>query len=458
VLRGVVPVEEDGSACFDVPAGRNLFFQALDEDFMEVQRMRTFVNFEPGERRSCIGCHEHRRQAPPPRLGMAFGRPPSTLSAQPGEVAPRPLYYPTDVQPIWDQHCVRCHDGKDKSAPPALGGQMTTLFNRSYENLLQGGLVATIREWAGANYAMQNAEAVPPYTHGSHSSRIVQLLKAGHYDVQLSREEWIKLVTWIDCGAPYYGSYYGRRNLKYRGQPDFRPIPTLASACGIPPDPPELVSADPLPAELLAWWPMNGTQADSEPDASQGGHDARAVNASRAKGPNGCGARRFDGTGYIECTGLGSHEAVSIAMWVRADTLANRWNPLLFCHDGQSGAIHFSLLADGTPNVAINTGDWNWNHTKATSPVKCGEWHHVTLVCDARYGGSVRFYVDGQHAGDKFLSLGIPLDLYGFRIGAWNRWEKNSNSNFRGTISDVRIYAGMLTDERVAQLVKGSNG
>ena len=90
VLHGIVPVEADGSAYFQVPAGRNIFFQALDENYMEVQRMRTFVNFLPGEARSCIGCHEHRTQAPAPRVATAFSRPPAELSAQPGDVAPRP--------------------------------------------------------------------------------------------------------------------------------------------------------------------------------------------------------------------------------------------------------------------------------------------------------------------------------------------------------------------------------
>ena len=61
---GVVPVESDGSAHFRVPAKKNIFFQALDDDFMEVQRMRTFVNFQPGETRSCIGCHQQRHWAP----------------------------------------------------------------------------------------------------------------------------------------------------------------------------------------------------------------------------------------------------------------------------------------------------------------------------------------------------------------------------------------------------------
>jgi hypothetical protein len=77
VLHGVVPVHDDGSAYFAVPAGRNLFLQALDRDFMEVQRMRTFVTLQPGETRSCIGCHEHRTQAPVSRVAAAFGRLPA---------------------------------------------------------------------------------------------------------------------------------------------------------------------------------------------------------------------------------------------------------------------------------------------------------------------------------------------------------------------------------------------
>ena len=40
----------------------------------------------------------------------------------------------------------------------------------------------------------------------------------------------IKLTTWVDSNAQYYGSYYGRRNLKYKDHPNFRPIPTVAEA------------------------------------------------------------------------------------------------------------------------------------------------------------------------------------------------------------------------------------
>jgi hypothetical protein len=64
-ILGTVPVERDGSAYFRVPANTALYFQALDENFMEVRRMRSFVSFRPGETRGCVGCHETRATAPP---------------------------------------------------------------------------------------------------------------------------------------------------------------------------------------------------------------------------------------------------------------------------------------------------------------------------------------------------------------------------------------------------------
>jgi hypothetical protein len=282
----------------------------------------------------------------------------------------------------------------------------------------------------------------------------VKLLRGGHYDVKLAQEEWIKLVTWIDCGAPYYGSYFGRRNLQYQGQPDFRPVPTVDSACGIPPALAlgKLPKGDPLPARLLGWWPLGDATPGAVADASGQGHQAKAVGAARSEGRNGRGARRFDGTGYVECRGLGMHEAVSLAMWVKADFLGSQWNPLLFSNDGRPGAVHFSLRSDGAPNVAVNTGQTSWTHRKARVDLRAGKWYHVALVCDARPGGSARFYVDGRGVGTLPLAAGRLLDLEAFRIGAYNGWERNPASNFHGEIDNVRVYSGMLSDQEVAQL------
>ena len=225
-LHGIVPVEEDGSAHFRVPADKNLFFQALDADLMEVQRMRTFVNFRPGERRSCIGCHEERKWAPALKPVLALRRAPHDPAPQPGETAPRALYYPTDVQPILDKHCLACHNAEKREGNLDLSGELTELFNRSYENILSKELVAV---WRENDPKTGEAAPIPPYTLGSHASRLITLIREGHEDVKLSREEFIKLVTWVDANAPYYGSYFGRRNLKHKSHPDFRPLPTVAS-------------------------------------------------------------------------------------------------------------------------------------------------------------------------------------------------------------------------------------
>jgi hypothetical protein len=223
VLHGIVPVEADGSACFTVPADKNLFFQALDEEFMEVQRMRTFVNFRPGETRSCVGCHPRRELAPPYRgMSAALQNPPTAPLPQPGESAPRPIYYLTDVQPTLDRHCVRCHGPGKLDAGLDLSGGLTELFNRSYEGLLGRNFVRIVRE---NDPKTGNVAPVPPYSLGSHASKLVHLIRQGHEGVRLSREEFIRLVTWIDSNAQYYGSYEGRRNLKYQGFPDFRPRP-----------------------------------------------------------------------------------------------------------------------------------------------------------------------------------------------------------------------------------------
>ncbi|MCU0874418.1 MAG: hypothetical protein MUE50_18950, partial [Pirellulaceae bacterium] len=231
VLHGVVPVEADGSAHFQVPADRNLFLQAVDKDFMEVQRMRTFVNLRPGESRSCIGCHEPRNQTPSRGVPLALLRAADRPGAQPGETVPRSLDYPTDIQPILDRHCAGCHGGDKTEGGIVLSGEPTTFFNRSYETIMAGKWITYIQEFVGPQPRAQktNVTPLPPKALGSHASRLIQLIRAGHYEVTLPQDQWVRLVTWVDANGPYYGSYFGRRNLKYRDLPDFRRAPTLTS-------------------------------------------------------------------------------------------------------------------------------------------------------------------------------------------------------------------------------------
>jgi len=222
-VYGVAKVHEDGSVYFTAPAEENILFQALDEDFMQLQHMATFINLMPGEKRSCIGCHEPRSGAPssagaPP---LALNYPAQTLAPQPGDTGPRMVDYAADVQPVFDKHCVGCHAGESAKGHLDLTGMPTEPWNNSYEKLVGSGLVS----FRDCRCGRAGVRAVPPLTHGSHRSKLVDQIRKDPCKANLTREEFIKIVTWIDANVPYYGTYRGKRNLQDKDHPDFRALP-----------------------------------------------------------------------------------------------------------------------------------------------------------------------------------------------------------------------------------------
>ena len=224
-VHGIVPVHEDGSAYFVTPAQKNIYFQALDENYMELQRMRTFVNLMPGERRACIGCHEHRRTAPAMRTAhpLAFRGGPSPMLPQPGDNGPRVVHYPTDVQPIFDRNCLGCHSGENPKGDLDLSPTPTMLFNVAYDNLVHKRLTTSLRGCVGE----ANIPAEIPLSFGSHRSKLVERMLSDPCKSNVTRKEFIRVVTWIDANAPYYGTHEGKKNIKYKEDADFRPVPLV---------------------------------------------------------------------------------------------------------------------------------------------------------------------------------------------------------------------------------------
>ncbi len=244
---GVVPVEEDGSAYFRVPVRQPVYFQALDENFMEVRRMRSFVTFQPGERRGCIGCHETRpvasRELENP-MPLAIHREASGPDPPPWGAAVVPDFE-RHMQPILDANCVKCHGRQEPAGGIELTGRKIGGYNQSYRSMF--GLKPDqptpaqsfyIRMWArddpewssegerdwfskyfnndlpGQLVAISNYKSGPevtePYQFGSHRSRLITALleKPVHREkVRLSEDDWRALVTWVDLNAFYHATY-----------------------------------------------------------------------------------------------------------------------------------------------------------------------------------------------------------------------------------------------------------
>jgi hypothetical protein len=210
-VHGLVPVTADGSAHFFAPAGRVLYFQVLDENLNELQRMRSVVQLQPGERRSCIGCHEDRRSAPPPARALAARSEPSHL--QPPAWGPGPFSYQRVVQPVWDARCVRCHNAADKQNLNLTGVLDVEQIPASYRTLIAQGWV----HYFSYSWGLTHHKAAP-LSFGTLQSKLRTVLDGRHYEVRLTPDERHRIKCWIDLNCPLWPDYL------------FRPDrPTLAS-------------------------------------------------------------------------------------------------------------------------------------------------------------------------------------------------------------------------------------
>ncbi|MBR0236642.1 MAG: hypothetical protein IJQ39_00985 [Thermoguttaceae bacterium] len=208
-LWGTVPVSEDGSAYFKLPANRPVLFLAMDENGHCVKRMHSFVSVMPGENTTCIGCHEERTLTPTGDDRDKLFR--IMHNNQPAEIQPvadmkdlGPDFhgvfdFPRDIQPILDKHCVSCHNPRREDGGVNLSGHWTPMYTISYTHLSWYRLLGDNRNRATSNFA--------PYEIGTGSSRLVKLIEEGHQGVKMPPEEQSVIRHWIDAGANFAGTY-----------------------------------------------------------------------------------------------------------------------------------------------------------------------------------------------------------------------------------------------------------
>jgi hypothetical protein len=205
-VLGTVPVEADGSAYFELPAHRQVFFVALDAQDRSIKRMQSFTSVMPGEVMSCLGCHEERNRSGTgvrqPTL-EAVRRPPSKITPFAGY--PDVLDFTRDIQPILDRHCVQCHGPERREGQVNLAADLGPNWSVAFFSLFAHRQVADGRNGLG-NQA--------PRTLGSSASALLKKVEGSHYGVKASERDWRLLWLWIESGAPYAGSYAALRNEK----------------------------------------------------------------------------------------------------------------------------------------------------------------------------------------------------------------------------------------------------
>jgi len=256
VVYGDAKVHEDGSAFFEVPSRKPLYFQAIDDKGRAAQTMRSWSTLQPGEFRSCAGCHDHKNSAPDARAGTAtraMSGGPQAL--EPFHGPPRGFSFAKEIQPILNRNCIDCHNDRSWASDIMLGktvsGTMPSpgattdntagsgdqkvirafsllgdtvvdpyakrLWSDAYLVLTQsrpverkatspffGDYMGRLVNWVGAQSA---PEPLAPYQSGSAKSALLSMLEGGHHGVRLASADLEKIACWIDLLVPYCGDY-----------------------------------------------------------------------------------------------------------------------------------------------------------------------------------------------------------------------------------------------------------
>jgi mono/diheme cytochrome c family protein len=85
-------------------------------------------------------------------------------------------------------------------------GGLTAKHNRAYDTIRQHKLIA----WSNVG---EDARITMPLEFGSHKSKLVESLRSGPCSkrAQLGKDDWYRLVTWIDANGPYHDGFINKR-------------------------------------------------------------------------------------------------------------------------------------------------------------------------------------------------------------------------------------------------------
>jgi len=195
---GVVPVESDGSLFCKAPVGKAIYFQMLDVNGMAVQSMRSATYVHPGERLSCIGCHEDKWGAPPSAARpIAMRKAPSELAP---EVTNSVMFgFHRNVRPVFEAKCIKCHQSRKDAGPTKMGyndlRDYMFYFGHGYLRNMSGGSRTKPGKFGAMFSKMGKALMNPGH---------VKAMKEGKF----TDEDRRSIFMWLDMNSNEYTAYF----------------------------------------------------------------------------------------------------------------------------------------------------------------------------------------------------------------------------------------------------------
>ncbi|MEI6716016.1 MAG: LamG-like jellyroll fold domain-containing protein [Verrucomicrobiota bacterium] len=160
----------------------------------------------------------------------------------------------------------------------------------------------------------------------------------------------------------------------------------------------------------------------------------------------------------------GAYNALTLACWVKVDSVDKKYNGLLLTDGYDNGEPHWQIHEDGSlmfsiiyrPPGITRSADWNqiYYSKPVFSPDSLGRWHHIAVIYDTQSGQVIQYFdgvevsreVSKLHQAGRLVSFG-PCEL-----GNWGLPTPGHPfpiRNLNGAIDEFAIYEAVLSGAEI---------
>lgn len=163
----------------------------------------------------------------------------------------------------------------------------------------------------------------------------------------------------------------------------------------------------------------------------------------------------------------GTYHALTLACWVKVDSVDKKYNSLLLTDGYDNGEPHWQIYEDGSlmfsimyrPAEAAKNAKHNQMYFSKPvfTPDSLGRWHHLAVTYD-NTSGTVIQYFDGQPVDHEISPLhqpGRPIVFGPCEIGNWGLPTQGHQfpiRNLNGAIDEFAIFSCALNATEVSNL------
>jgi hypothetical protein len=212
-------------------------------------------------------------------------------------------------------------------------------------------------------------------------------------------------------------------------------------------------ASDPGDADLVAYYPMS----DSAADTSGNGYNGTVeTGSSFTAGPEGYGrAVTLDGASGHVILPIGplmpTLDSVTFAMWVNWSGAEGDWSRIFDFGTGTDVYTFLSPSGGGGIRFAITTGSSGAESQLSGPALGTDSWHHLAVTIDGATNEMV-LYLDGSPV-DSGTTETLPNDLGNTTQNWLGDSQYEADPYYNGSVDELRIYNRALTAGEVQYLV-----